>query len=380
MEGLPDSGTTTYQPTATTGRRWVPLLNVTGMWKRAYGWPNESDEQVIPGWACCYLNIGQNYGGSGNMYERAVMTARDGNVVWLADKANYIAETLQNPALHVINGPNPILPGEIGRGTFDWPAQVLVDNLRDPVTDLPYYHAKPCPGIGCTVSKNAWGVYRRSNYGKAAFTYMGADRSWAGLRKLPGIPFGTGRVGDDWTYTGWINPATPRGSATGLGLHETWVGGTTAGFMEPFTLSYRQHPAAAEWEAYGLFGTGGSYGGYTGAGASIEVRASGVFWVNVSGTYYSTGLADGYPLGVGLYKRTIGGGLVNTGYGGWRAQLIDEIHEPYQATKGPLLYNAENIAFGGGLSLETGEQLVVLNTTNADVIGSNVILAAHRLG
>jgi hypothetical protein len=169
--------------------------------------------------------------------------------------------------------------------------------------------------------------------------------------------------------------------STGLGSHESWGAGGTAQPNEPFAPLWSITPSSNNWELYGLFGGAGAFGGDASAGYALEARNSGVFWVSVCGTFYSTDAPDNTSIGVYLYKRAKGGGLASTSYGGWRHQTVDEIHEPYQSVEGPLVYSAENISFAGPLELAQGDQIQLNNTTGSyAVVGSSIVIAAHRLG
>ena len=402
-----DPGFSGYLSPALTGRRWCAIENVTGVLRKA-GVPNESKEQIIPGFACCYLNVGKSF--DGTSLERSVMHAEDGQAVWLVDQPNDECECRQDPTLLIVNGPTPIPPGGVGRGTQQWPAQVLVDSMRDSAGNR-MSHAQPTNGTRVGPAAGEWGVY----LGRTAFAYVSHDATVAARREPPG--------GDKMVVrTGWVTanqtdimaayerrstyPFTSFGPSTSYGRI---VAGQPILLPDAEVQSPARPTYAGPWCNPGL--AGGSLVGASGSTSiddayahnyTLEAYRDGVYWLSLSGSVRSTDATDGEAIGLGVYlRRTTQDAFALTEMRGYRLQSLDvegrlydlikelrDLHglgtpdDLYSVDTEPTVrYTRENIAFAGPIELLAGDQIQVRNTSatwELDIL--DYILSSHRLG
>jgi len=371
-----DPGASGYRPPMGRQRYELSIKNVTGYW-RARGDDDDSEEQAIPAFACCAVNVGAintSDGGAYTSIERTVQEVERGRVVWWVDQPNGYTELRQDPRLLIINGPTPIPPGAIGRGTQAYPAQVLTNYYRGS-GGVRTAHALPANGAAVGPKAGEWGVY----LGRTAFTYISRDQTQSLARES----------GPRACSSGWIVPAGSDVLPLYQGSQSQSLQHIDAG--EPLYLMPRDplgsFTSSMVWSQprpthYGCFCEPGEAGGSTddvAAWSTVEVYRDGVYWLAVAATLSSTYTPDNVGMGLGVYLRPNGDDdFALTYLDGARRQSIDEVQEPY--VLGPTYYSAENVAFSGPLELEVGDQLQVRNTGSYQTTYTGFILAAHRFG
>ena len=298
--------------------RWFPLKNM-------------EQTETIPGFALVMLKKGDRNG----FFTQEMLEQQ---AVWRGYRPDADAEALQDPAMLVVNGPTPIPPGQIGKCTQDWPAQVLHDGSADSLPNA----------VQCGPARDSWYVWS----GYSAFTCLSHDVT----RAAPGTANGV--------HTAWIAPAhgvASPFSALTAGLTVSAGGTVTFGNTSATSTSKGAPPIAQD--------AAGLVTGYT-------MTIGGHWWVSVSATVSSTAAPEGSTLRLRVYDGTTGTYLT-----GHRMQTIGTFGTgPGTYYGGDPLYTAENIAFSGPLIIaEAGNVLSLKNDSAYDLVLADVIFSVHLL-
>lgn len=297
--------------------RWFPLKNMTN--------------ETIPGFALVMLkHSDRDY-----FFTQDVS---DQQVVWRGYKPDETAEALQNPAMLAINGPTPIPPGQIGKCTQDWPAQVLHDGSKDTLPNA----------IPCGPKAGSWYVWSDAG----AFTCLSHDAT----RAAPGT--------ENSVHTVWVAPNT-----SFVTPFAAMQGGQTVQARTDIVFSSAA-PNAVSAQPPDSYYDNNQLKGY-------EIDKKSQWWVAVSATVSSQTAPEGTPLRLRVYDS--GSATYLTGH---RIQTIDTkgSGKPGQDYYGgDPIYTAENVAFSGPLIVDAGHHLTLRNDSSYSIIVADVIFALFRL-
>lgn len=287
-----------------------------------------------------------------------------------------------NAMLMVANGPEPILPGRIGRGTQDWPARVLHDGTEyhdqflsegsAGVLDLGVsYRVGPMPFSWCVWSSKFDDVsWAQAEQGPrswwAIFGWFGA-LDWGGERNgLNVISYdirGTFPHDQQTVHTVWVDGA--KRTATQIILAGASSPGSVVG-GSPLALPASTTAAGSPFGVPGV--SGGSTAGI-GDSDTVEFIRSGPYWLSVSGTLSSVDAADGDILTYAIATRKIGESVFSDTYlTGYRTQHIDGD-----------LTTEESVFFAGPYVAEAGEQLQIVNRSADPLTVGSLILASFAI-
>lgn len=294
-------------------------------------------EETIPGFAVTYLDVD----GYSPYPFYSVFEVEGEELIWLVTKPDAVCEALADPALVIVNGPQPIPPGGTGRGTQDWPAQVL------------HYAPQALPnGWSCGPVADSW--YIDGNGG--GFTHVSHDRS---------APVGEIHSA---VHTAWIAP--------GRGSRERFA--TLTGGSSAIDAGAALALATATSSQLALFGAAGDYGGpEDDAGNAFELAVGSDLWLSVSATLSSATAAEGSALRLRIETRKYNGSSWSSSIlYGYRLHEIDE-ESPYGTVE---FKTAENVSFAGVLQFDRGDQIRLVNDSSVSISAAAVILGAHRIG
>lgn len=279
--------------------RWIPVRNMQdGKEGRA--------KLTIPGFALMMLNVADR--------DRYFTQDReDGAVVFRVYRPDAEAQARQDPAMLIVNGPTPIPPGKDGKGTQDWPAQVLHNGAEDSLPN----------GVPCGPIADSFYVWS----GLSAFTCQSHDICRAAPGKENGI------------HTVWISPGRP--NLTPLSI---LIGGEN---VEADAQVGLEQPSSVQL---------GHESSVPRAIVDTWIRAAGYYLVSVSATLSSTEADEGDVLRLRVFYRTKS---IADGDGSWTATYLTG-HRKQEVdrdvlTESPLtqstFYTAENVAFSGTILL-----------------------------
>ena len=261
--------------------------------------------RTIPGFGICSTKLS-------DLSDFDLQEEAEGQVLWrVYPCAETEAYQLQDPSQIWINGPTPIAPGGTGKGSQDWPLQVLHNGAKD---SLPNGYECGPPAPSQIEPKDAFAVWSHGN----AFICHSHDAS---------APIGNGKF-----HTVWISPNTRRllpiyGAATFAGSYSK-----AAASLE-FMTGDPPLPGARGFEEYGR---------------GVRLSHDALLWISFSGTLTSPDATEGSPLGM----RVLVDGVETYLY----AFRSFEVDTDYPATT---FRTSENVATSGLLRLKKGQVLTL---------------------
>lgn len=318
----------------------------------------------MPGFAVGSLRGVSGVEGAIQPQDTVCNTKVDGQTIWLAKKPNAIDEEYQDPALCVFNGATPILPGKIGRGTFDYPARALHLGRTVLIND-----EFPATAVG--LKADSWRLWESDE--SSAFVSLGYDATFPLSR-------GVAPTLERETHAIWVNPRT---KVSSLALSRSGGSLVAAGGVIAPT-----NPALTSILGAGLLqynSTGQSAGTFT---ALVDAT----WWFSASGTLSSTSEEatvlrmtlqrdgdDTYLTGHRLqsvfrdldYYNDIGADPYTT---------ADDVLTPSPYNDAEPFYTAENVAFSGPLQLSEGDVIRVVNKSLVPMLVGDFIFSAFLVG
>lgn len=280
--------------------RWLAVKNMSG--------------EAIPGHALMCLKKDDGDG----FYCHEI---KGNQILWRVYKPDEDAELFQNPATLIVNGPTVIPPDGEGKGTQDWPAQVLHDGARDA---LPNFRV-------CGPKANEWVVFSRLK----AFTCLCHDKAKGGL--------GTG--GNPGVHTVWISPFPQyEPPERAYFLTNSQEIDSEEGNLTLTLGENRGRLPPPEYLTLENYSSGGSF-------LYFDTKGAGTWTFDISATLSSQNATEGSPLRITLVKRPADTSEAEpTPFSGFRNQLIED-DQGYQSP----FHSAENVAFGGWIDVEAGD-------------------------
>lgn len=293
--------------------RWAALVN--------------RGTKTIPGFGICATKLS-------DLSDFELQEEAEGQVCWrVYPCAETEAYQMQDPTQLWVNGPTPILPGKMGKGSQDWPLQVLHNGGKD---SLPNGYECGPPAPGQTDPKDAFAVWSHGN----AFICHSHDAA---------APIGTGAF-----HTVWISPNTRKllpvfGTASFAGTYT----------KENATLSWKNgvapEPGTRGLEDYG---------------SGVRLAIDALLWVSFSGTLTSADATEGAPLGMRI--------LIDDAETYLYAYRAFEIDTDYPATT---FRTSENVSAAGLLRVGKGQVLTIRvgDSINYSTTVSAGLLSLHRI-